>query len=130
MGKRKWQAQHEEYLTQIMDVLRVYDFVKNIGQGPYKDDLFKIFEDAFRAGFCEPGYRFDTNTHEYVRCQSQRPLISGEAIWLFAEAQAWVHAEMDGSDKKYEDIQQVSTWWDEWTYAWSRYPSARKLKRR
>jgi hypothetical protein len=130
MGKKKWQDQHIQYMNQIMLLLEHYDDVTDVGQEPYKSDFFKIFANAFCAGFCLPSERFSTNSNLYVRCKSQRPLVSGDTIWFFAKDQGWLKAEIGENENRYENILRIMTWWDEWTYAWSRNPPARKRKAR
>jgi hypothetical protein len=130
MGKKKWHDDRDWYLTRIMELLNRYEDVINIGQDEYKGDFFKIFADAYRSGFCVPRYRLDRDVKRSIRCKSQRPLVSGDAIWSFAKNRDWVHSEMSGTEKRYEDIRRVMTWWDEWTYAWLRNPPTRRYRGR
>src|SRR6266478_4408913 len=111
MTKNQWRQQANEYLHRILHLLKIYEEVDSIGQGPYKRDFFKIFADAYRSGYCTPGYRADKEKGCFVRCKAQR-LISGDAIWAYAKSQGWVHAEITHDEKRSRDIEMVKTWWD------------------
>lgn len=126
----KWQAQANGYLQEVLNLLQLYEGVGFIGQKPYKDDFFRVFSAAFRTGFCLPHFRVDprTGVHHYFKCQ--RPLVDGETIWSYARSQGWVHAKMNGNEKRYRDIDMVRTWWDEWIYAWQRNPPPRRYQRK
>ena len=102
MSKKRWQAQADDFLRRILEVLEFYEGV-NIDQ--YKDMLFDVFKDAYQSGFCNPGFRCDEESGRVVRCKSQRPLVLGDTIWSYAKAQGWVHAEMSGEEKRYKDIE-------------------------
>jgi hypothetical protein len=130
MTKKEWREQADAYLHQILELLKCYEEVTYIGQESYKGDFFKVFAEAYRNGYCAIGERFDVKKGHWVPCKAQRPRISGEAIWSFAERHKWVHAEMTGEEKRYSDIQMVKTWWDEWTYAWKRPKPRRRYVRR
>ncbi len=122
MGKKQWGNQADAYVSQVLDLLKEYEDVDYIGQESYKSDFFAIFSDAYRSGFCSPGYRIDNESNKLVLCKSQRPLVSGDTIWSYAIEHGWVDAEMHPTEKKYRDIHMVKTWWDEWVYAWNRNP--------
>ncbi len=128
--KKQWRQQANDYLQRILRLLKIYEGVDSIGQGPYKGDFFKIFADAFRSGYCTPGHRADKEKGTVVRCKAQRPLICGDEIWAYAKSQGWVHGEVTREEKRYCDIETVKTWWDEWTYAWIHHVPRRKYVRR
>jgi hypothetical protein len=109
--------------------LKLYEDV-SIRQEPYKGDFFRIFADAYRSGYCTPGYRPDAEKMHLVLCRAQRPQISGDVIWNRAKSQGWVHGGMTGREKRYDDIEMVRLWWDEWTYAWKHSGPRRKYVRR
>lgn len=130
MPKKQWKEQAESYLNRILGLLKGFEEVDYIGQEPYKGKFFALFSDAFRSGFCFPGRRFDEQRDRFVSCKSQRPLISGDAIWEYAKSHRWVHCEMTGQEKRYRNLEIVRTGWDEWIYAWQHYPPPRKYVRR
>jgi hypothetical protein len=128
--KAEWRKQAHAYLEKLLGLLSAYESVDSIRQESYKSAFFKVFADAYRSGFCWPGDRFDEATDRFVQCKTQRPLISGDAIWLFAKDKGWVRSEMPECDKRNRDIELLRTWWDEWVYAWNRHPPPRKYVRR
>lgn len=128
MTKKKWREQASDYFRRILDSLNFLECGAHIDQ--YKSLLFNIFADAYRSGFCYPSYRFDEKRGRVVKCKSQRPLVCGETIWNYAKQEGWVHGEMMANEKRYQDIQRVMTWFEEWAYAWDRPRPRRKYTRK
>lgn len=126
MSKKKRQAQADDYLRRILEVLELCEDA-NIHQA--EDTLFDVFKDAYQSGFCNPRFRFDEERGRHVPCKSQRPRVLGDTIWSYAKAQGWVHAEMSGEEKRYQDIELVRIWWDAWIYAWNHPRPKRKYER-
>lgn len=130
MVMKEWREQADNYLNDVLELLRNYEDVIWIGQENYKNDFFRIFSTAYRTGFCNPAIRIDKERLLHVHCKSQRPLLRGDAIWAHARKQGWVHSEMTANEKRYTDINLVMTWWDEWVYAWNQNPPPRSYRRK
>jgi hypothetical protein len=128
-SKKSWRIESEAIIARVIELLQRYECVQGITQEPYKGDFFKVFSNAYRAGFCTVRRRFDPTSGRMVVCKVQRPLVSRDAIWAAAKNLAWIHGEMDPSEKRYCDIKLVCSWWNEWTYAWDRNPPPRKSSR-
>jgi hypothetical protein len=47
-----------------------------------------------------------------------KPSVTGDSIWDYAKEKGWVNSEMEGTEKRYMQIERVRIWWNEWTYAW------------
>ena len=129
MATKKWTDKRDQFLGEVLSLLRMYEGVLSIRQGSYKEDFFKVFVDAFHAKFCVATERFDVASGRMVRCKNQRPLITPDSIWSYAKDHDWCHAEMTVDEKRYRNIQMVMTWWEEWTYAWERNPPKPRRKR-
>ncbi|GDY10227.1 hypothetical protein LBMAG52_37150 [Planctomycetia bacterium] len=133
MGKQKWQLEAESYLRQILGLLQTYEYVGNIEQRSNKIECFEIFCEAYRAGYCVPRY---SKKDMGVLCKSQRPIICGQTILDYAKREGWVYSDVDGereadeNERRYQIIETVRYWWDEWTYAWDHAPLRRRYKRK
>jgi|GEM_PF-5056989 len=113
MGKKLWNTEANNIHQSILTNPQLNNDGINIRQEPYRSDLFNIFRDAYKKGFCGT---------------TKRPLISGDSIWSYARHTGWVHPENQTLKKRYEDIHVVQTWWDEWSYTWDRNPPKRSYK--
>ena len=86
----------------------------------YKGLYFSIFREAYESRFCAP---LSYNRRPVPGGWDKdwiyaRPLVTGDSIWHYAKEQDWVNSEIKGNDRRYEQIDLVRTWWNEWTYAW------------
>jgi hypothetical protein len=115
--KKEWLEAKESYHKRILVRLEQdQDF--NIHQ--YKSLYFSIFREAYESGFCAPlSYRLRPQRDGYrIEWINAKPLVTGDSIWFYAKEKGWVHSEMKGTEIRYQQINTVRTWWNEWTYAW------------
>ena len=121
MAKQSYERKHiqavESYHQRILERLRQDE---NVAIAQYKDLYFSIFREAYEGGFCAPlSYRKrllkDTYRLEWIPA---KPQITNDSIWQYAKEDGWVHSEMEGTERRYQQIEMVRTWWNEWTYAW------------
>ena len=115
--KKKWVQTVASYHERIMERLRQDE---NVAIHQYKGLYFSIFREAYENRFCAPlSYnRRPIRDGWQIDWIYARPLVTGDSIWRYARQQGWVDSEMKGTEKRYEQIDTVRTWWDEWTYAW------------
>lgn len=115
---RQWEQKKVEFHNRILARLKC-DEHAYIGQ--YKEIYFHIFKEAYESGFCWPlryTQRFFPDGTIRIEWIHTKPKVSGDSIWYYAVEQSWCHFGMSGNEQRYQQIQTVMTWWDEWTYAW------------
>ncbi|TWT98546.1 hypothetical protein [Stieleria varia] len=131
MAKKLWMTEHATFLDQIFDLLKGYEDVVSVEQEPYKQDFFRVFSEAYRAGYCWPSYRVDEERDRLVQSKVQRPMIFGDTIWEHARALGLIDADSTARNSKmYFHLTSLTVWWDEWTYAWNRNPPPRRYRRK
>ncbi len=117
-------------MNELLGLLKVYSAIPNLSQEPYKEDFFNIFTKAFNEGFCAYNVRVDYEKQKYVKSKKQKPKIYGSDIWQYAVDNNWVNSDISIDNKRYQNINLVITWWDEWIYAWIRSPLLGKKRKR
>ena len=76
----------------------------NMGQPPYRGDLFKLFSEAYRYGYMDHG------SQPYLSADGLREIL--RARWH------------NGTEEQREGlIDKLCTMWEEWRYAWDNYPA-------
>jgi len=95
----------EEIITRLIDLL-VFHLQGGFGsvhQDPYKNDIFKLFREAYRKRYFES---FST------------PRLTGDGLRDTLQVR-WNTA----NETQRKDLAEaVLTMWVEWRYAWDRYP--------
>ncbi len=121
MAKRRWKKEWIQAVASFHErILRRLQQDENVFIHNYKSLYFRIFREAYEGGFCAPlsyNFRFVPGGGQ-IDWIYARPLVTGDSIWKYAQEHGWVHSEMELTERRYEQIQTVQTWWDEWTYAW------------
>jgi hypothetical protein len=94
----------EEIITRLIERLDFHlDNGWPVHQDPYKNDIFKLFREAYRKRYFDP---FST------------PRLTGDALRDTLQVR-WNTA----NETQRKDLAEaVLTMWDEWRYAWDRYP--------
>jgi hypothetical protein len=93
----------EEIITRLIERLDFHlrSGFGSVHQDPYKNDIFKLFREAYNNGYCE---------------QTSRPLLTGDALRDTLQVR-WDTA---NETQRHDLAQAVLTMWDEWRYAWDR----------
>ena len=107
-----------EILSEMVNLLAEYEDRAICDHG-YKEHFFRVFRFAFDHGFMS----FSTVIYKRkyrARGEPKRGgLITGDSIIEFAIERDWIASDTPRYEKRWKDLETVSTWWDEWTYAWS-----------
>jgi len=90
---------------------------------PYKGDFFRIFSTAFQNGYCQPlacapKSKYGVAPEEFH--------INGDILGSYLRRE-WLGGDPP-SEECQKMIEDLTVWWDEWTYAWRNHPN--KPKRR
>jgi hypothetical protein len=96
----------EEIITRLVDQLDFHlrgEF-GSVHQNPYKNDIFKLFREAYISGYCE---------------HTSRPLLTGDALRDALQVR-WNTGGADKKTQRQKLANDVLTMWDEWRYAWDR----------
>lgn len=107
------QTSIDETLKKILDFLKLHETNSGIQQTFYKNDLFRIFADAFQKGLCT----------RPANSSSRIEYLTEDKIWYYAVSSEWINNDCE-PDHRYPNIKAVMTWWQEWTFAWQRYPTS------
>ncbi len=99
----------DEIVAEIIDLLRGHlgSGRGDMGQDPYRSDLFKVFARAHRAGLCVP---------EGLRADPMAEVVIAR----------WIKGEDDERTEKLKRglIQDLAVRWTYWQYAWDNYDIA------
>jgi len=96
----------EEILTRLIDCLDFHlHSTASIHQN-YKNDIFKLFKEAYNSGYCE---------------HPSSPLFTGDALRDRLPIRWTTGGEQKEAQRK-DLMETVLTMWDEWRYAWDRHP--------
>jgi hypothetical protein len=96
----------EEIITRLIDCLDFHlrgEF-GSVHQNPYKNDIFKLFREAYNSGYCE---------------HTSRPLLTGDGLRDALQVR-WNTGGADKKTQRQKLANDVLTMWDEWRYAWDR----------
>jgi hypothetical protein len=90
-------------------------------QTSYKELFFEIFHQAYINGRCAPtGYTKHKQAEKRKKsAKVDGYVVNGERIKTFL-GKNWSRSKMQKHKSMIEDL---TAWWDAWTYAWSRYPN-------
>ena len=97
----------EDIIKEVQKLLELHFLgtLGYMGQEPYKGDFFKLFKEAYQAGFC------DTSSNQ---------TLTGDAFRSILVAR-WFSGDKNDDAKKEKLLDQLFSMWDEWRYAWDNY---------
>jgi len=95
----------EEIITRLIDCLDFHlHSTASVHQRHYKNDIFKLFREAYNSGYCE---------------HTSRPLLTGDALRDTLQVR-WNTGGADKKTQRKKLANDVLTMWDEWRYVWDR----------
>jgi hypothetical protein len=115
--RREWREARDSFHRRILQRLRSDE---HYAINQYKDLYFRIFREAYEAGYCVPlsydlVFRGEGCSQKWIHT---KPKVTGDSIWEYALREGWIDSAIGSDDVRYQQIQKVSTWWDAWGYAW------------
>lgn len=89
------------------------------GQEPYKQDFFEIFYAAHKNHHC--GW---SGKERYKRARKRRKTAPSMAAYVVSgnSIREYLDGKIKMTQRHKDTIDDLTTWWDNWTYAWDNHP--------